>query len=138
MVEPLTLNVSWIHKPIITAHYHMQILNSISNFILTCLLFHIACCRIPYQNVKHEHTRELENARHILRSQVLHPGTKVCALGSSCCRLCFKSLMLWVILWCCQPYSTNKTFQLSYNIILCTDNIRKLYRILISTMCFSC
>ena len=28
MVEPLTLNVSWIHKPMITAHYHMQILQS--------------------------------------------------------------------------------------------------------------
>lgn len=30
MAEPLTLNASWIHKPIITAYYHMQILNSIS------------------------------------------------------------------------------------------------------------
>ena len=48
MVEPLTLKASGIHKPIITVHYHMQILNSISNFILTRLLFHIACCRIPY------------------------------------------------------------------------------------------
>lgn len=26
MDKPLALNASWIHKPIITAHYHMQIL----------------------------------------------------------------------------------------------------------------
>lgn len=42
----LTPSASWIHKPIVTAN--VQILNSISSFVLTCLLFHLACCRITY------------------------------------------------------------------------------------------
>lgn len=33
---------------------HMQILNGISKFILTCLLSHFACCRMPSLNVEHE------------------------------------------------------------------------------------
>lgn len=44
--ERTSSNASWIHKLIIAAD--MQILNSISSFVFTRLLFHLACCRIPY------------------------------------------------------------------------------------------
>lgn len=44
--ERTSSNASWIHKLIIAAD--MQILNSISSFLSVCLLFHLACCRIPY------------------------------------------------------------------------------------------
>lgn len=62
-MRELTSNARWIYRLIIIAD--MQIFSSISNFILTCRLFHIACCRIPSWYVKHEQTAEPENASHI-------------------------------------------------------------------------
>lgn len=44
--ERTSSNASWIHKLILAAD--MQILNSISSFLSVRLLFHLACCRIPY------------------------------------------------------------------------------------------
>lgn len=110
-----------------------RFLNSFANLISARLLFHIACCRIFCYNVRRtkHRTRECESYssavvafrhRGVIAGHLLLPA--LCQCHGSLSGVTSHSLRI-------------KLFDsVMSNIILCTYNIRILYRIFISTACF--